>query len=144
MIMDYCKTCGKARNKQVISTRVRSGYREGLGYFRSAWEANIARYLNLLKNNGTIKDWQYESKRFYFDNIKRGTQSYLPDFQVFFNDRIEWWEVKGYWSKKGKTAVKRFKKYYPEEILKLIERKEYLIIQKEYGETIGGWEFTTR
>lgn len=136
--MKRCPTC-----KQTIkSIRIsRSGYRESLGYFRSSWEANIARYLNYLKKNKIIKDWKYEPKRFIFDKIKRGTTSYLPDFQVFFKDRIEWWEVKGYWRQKGKTAVRRFRKYFPEEILIIIAKKEYIEIQKEHSSQIKDWEY---
>ena len=50
-------------------------------YFRSKWEANYALYLEWLKKEGQIKDWQYEPNYFEFP-IKHGTTRYLPDFKV--------------------------------------------------------------
>src|SRR3972149_9721027 len=42
----------------------KSGRRADLGmFFRSAWEANVARYLNFLKTHGSVKGWEYEPKR---------------------------------------------------------------------------------
>ncbi len=120
----------------------KQGKRPDLGiYVRSSWEANIARYLNLLKQQKKIKKWYYESKRFYFNNIKRGTRSYLPDFCVIYPDgRQEWIEVKGFWTQKAKTAVKRFRKYYPEETLVIIDKDRYGEIEKEFSGKIPKWE----
>ncbi len=120
----------------------KQGKRPDLGiYVRSSWEANIARYLNLLKREKKIKRWYYESKRFYFNNIKRGTRSYLPDFCVIYPDgRQEWQEVKGFWTQKAKTAVKRFRKYYPEETLVIIDKDRYREIEKEFSPQIPKWE----
>ena len=77
---------------------------------RSRWEANIARWLNYKK-----KEWKYEPEVFFFEGIKHGTVSYLPDFKV----GTLWLEVKGQLDPKGKTAVRRFKKFYPKEFKKL-------------------------
>ena len=120
----------------------RQGKRPDLGiYVRSSWEANIARYLNLLKREKKIKRWYYESKRFYFNNIKRGTRSYLPDFCVVYPDgNIAWWEIKGFWTQKAKTAVKRFRKYYPEETLIIIDKDRYREIEAEFSLQIPKWE----
>ncbi len=120
----------------------KQGKRPDLGIFvRSSWEANIARYLNLLKRQKKIKRWYYESKRFMFENIKRGTRSYLPDFcVVFLDDKISWWEVKGFWTQKAKTAVKRFRKYYPDETLVIIDKAKYKEIEKEFSAKIPKWE----
>ena len=120
----------------------KQGKRPDLGiYVRSSWEANIARYLNLLKQQKKIKRWYYESKRFYFNNIKRGTRSYLPDFCVIYPDgRQEWIEVKGFWTQKAKTAVKRFRKYYSEETLVIIDKDRYREIEKEFSVQIPKWE----
>ena len=120
----------------------KQGKRPDLGiYVRSSWEANIARYLNLLKQQKKIKRWYYESKRFYFNNIKRGTRSYLPDFCVIYPDgRQEWIEVKGFWTQKAKTAVKRFRKYYSEETLVIIDKDRYGEIEKEFSGKIPKWE----
>lgn len=89
-------------------------------YFRSAWEANYARYLNYFQ----VK-WEYEPKTFMFEKIKKGTRSYTPDFYLIDEDR--WIEIKGYFSAKDKTKIKRFKKYYPSEFEKLT-----LVIEKKF------------
>lgn len=90
-------------------------------YFRSKWEANYARYLDFMVRKGQLKGWQHEPKTFWFEAIKRGVRSYLPDFCVFLNDGThEWHEVKGYMDAKSKTKIARFAKYYPKENLKVI------------------------
>lgn len=96
---------------QKQSKRSVIGKRKDLNqYFRSNWEANIARWFN---HEGI--SWSYEPKVFIFDGIKRGTVSYCPDFRV--DDG--WVEVKGLLDSRGRTAIRRFKKYYPEEFKKL-------------------------
>lgn len=79
-------------------------------FFRSGWEANVARWLTHKK-----KTWEYEPQVFFFDGIKSGTMSYCPDFKT----PSTWIEVKGQLTGQGKTAIRRFKKYYPEEFKKL-------------------------
>jgi hypothetical protein len=103
---------GKKPTKK-LSKRSVIGRREDLNqFFRSNWEANFARYLNL-KN----KKWSYEPEVFSFieHGIKRGTVTYCPDFKV----GTLWVEVKGYLDRKGKTAIRRFARYYPREFKKL-------------------------
>lgn len=116
-----------------VYSRTKSGKRADLGgkFFRSAWEANYARYLNWLLSQGTIKSWEYEPQTFVFHGIKRGTLSYLPDFKVIMpDDSIEWHEVKGWMDDKSKTKLKRFAKYYPKEKLVLIDQRQYKSIAK--------------
>jgi Protein of unknown function (DUF1064) len=99
-------------------TRTRGGKRADLGgvYFRSAWEANYARYLNLLKAKNEIADWHYECKTFVFEAIKRGTRAYTPDFKVINKDGShEWHEVKGWMDDKSKTRLDRMARYFPKE-----------------------------
>jgi len=81
-------------------------------FFRSNWEANVARWWN---SKG--KKWDYEPQVFAFFEfgIKRGTVSYCPDFKV----GNLWVEVKGLLDPKGRVAIKRFKKFYPTEFKKL-------------------------
>jgi hypothetical protein len=91
----------------------RGGYREDLKqYFRSKWEANIARYYNFVG----IK-WIYEPQEFEFYKIKRGSRFYKPDFYLPASD--SWVELKGFFRASDKTKLRRFKKYYPEEFTKL-------------------------
>jgi hypothetical protein len=69
-----------------------------------------------------IKEWEHEPKTFWFEEIKRGTRSYLPDFKVtYWDGNHEWIEVKGYFDRKSLTKIKRFRKYYPQEILRIID-----------------------
>jgi hypothetical protein len=93
-------------------------------YMRSSWEVKYAKYLQWQKEQTLIADWQYEPKTFWFEEIKRGVCSYLPDFKVVRLDGSHHWiEVKGYMDAKSKTKIKRFRKYYPEEELIVLEGK---------------------
>lgn len=114
----------------------KAGKREDIDHhFRSSWEANYARLLN----SKGIK-WEYEPKTFYFEGIKRGSTSYTPDFYLPETDK--WKEIKGWMTKKSKTKLKRFKKYYPEEEkkLELIDKHKWKEIDKEYNNIIPNWE----
>ena len=123
-------------------SRGKKGMREDIGiYVRSSWEANYARYLNIRLKCNKIVGWRYEPKRFTFDDIKRGTRSYLPDFEVTCLDgSVEYHEVKGYWTQRGKTAVKRFRKRYPAIKLLIIDRVKYSRIKRHLAHKIENWE----
>lgn len=100
-------------------------------YFRSYWEVNYARYLEFLKQQGNIDKWTYEEDTFWFENIKRGTRSYLPDFKIYHKDgSFEYHEVKGYMNQKSKTKIKRMAKYYPKIKLIVIQKAEYKSVLK--------------
>jgi hypothetical protein len=87
-----------------------------------------------------IKSWRHESKTFWFENIRRGVRSYLPDFEITNNDGgVEYHEVKGYMDNRSKTKIKRMAKYYPETKLIVICKKEYTAIKK-WSRLIDGWE----
>ncbi len=119
----------------------KQGHRADLGIsVRSGWEANYARYLNLRKKTGDIKDWEYEVDEFEFP-VKRGTRFYLPDFKVTLNDgSVEYHEVKGFMTQKARTALKRMKKYHPEVNVQLINRKRYSAIARQVSGIIRKWE----
>lgn len=106
--------------------RSQQGWRSIAGkkyYFKSSWEARYAWYLETLKKNAVIKDWDYEPQTFWFEKIKRGCRSYKPDFKVFRLDGTHYWiEVKGYMDQKSRTKIKRFNKYYPEEQLNVVDK----------------------
>jgi hypothetical protein len=77
-------------------------------FARSSWEANIAAYLQFLKEHNEILDWEHEPETFWFEKIKRGVRSYLPDFKVTKNDGSFYFaEVKGWMDDKSKTKIKR-------------------------------------
>jgi len=132
----------------------KSGVRADLGIFvRSAWEANISRYLNFLKARKMIDRWEYEPQRFDFP-IRRGTNTYLPDFKVWKTvDTYEWWEVKGFRLssiaegkkvpralRRGLIALRRMAKYYPDEKIVVIDTDRYREIARQVAGCIPYWE----
>lgn len=124
-------------------SRCKRGKRADLGnqFFRSAWEANYARYLNWLVGNGQIVTWKYEPKTFIFEGIRKGTMSYTPDFVVVENNgEIVYHEVKGWMDATSKTRLKRMKKYFPEVKVIVIASKDYYAIANKLGRIIPGWE----
>jgi len=125
-------------------TTWKSAWREIGGinkYYRSRWEANYARYLEFLKLNGNIKSWEHEPETFWFEAIKRGTRSYLPDFRVTNIDgSIEYHEVKGWMDDRSKTKLSRMKKYHPKIKLILIDAKQYKLIEKQVNKIVPLWE----
>ena len=117
-------------------SRCKGGFRKDLShYFRSAWEANIARVLNYLHI-----EWKYEFKRFDFTEETEGVLSYQPDF--YLPQYNKWIEVKGWMDEKSKQRLSLFEKYYPKEYsnLILIDESLYKEIEKEYLSIIELWE----
>jgi len=105
-------------------------------YFRSKWEANYALYLQWLKDQGEIKDWQYEPQPFYEFPIKHGSTRYLPDFRVENNDGTFYLiEVKGY--KQGMVKVKRMAKYFPKVKIEIVDAKEYAALKRKVGRILN-------
>lgn len=110
-------------------------------YYRSRWEANYARYLEWLRAQGQIKDWQHEPETFWFDGIKRGVRSYLPDFRVWEADGSSvLHEVKGWMDSRSKTTLRRMAKYHPSETVIVIREKQYNEIARKIGPMIVDWE----
>lgn len=123
----------------------KAGWREIGGkrkYFRSKWEANYARYLEFLKVNNEIKDWFHEPKVFWFDGIKRGCVSYLPDYSVILkNNTTEYHEVKGWMDDRSKTKIKRMSIYFPNVVLKIIDGKWFKQFKAAHSyRLIKDWE----
>lgn len=134
-------------NKQFVAksyTATKKRYRIIGGkkhFFKSAWEANVARILQKMKEQGTIKEWFYEDKIFWFLNIKRGVRSYVPDFRIYTDDSDEFWEVKGYWDARSKTKIKRMAKYYPDVNIRIVDAKAYKQLTQDWKPIIGSeWE----
>jgi hypothetical protein len=126
----------------------RQGWRE-IGdkkvYCRSRWEANYARYLEWQFQQGFIKEWLHEPQTFWFDKIKRGCVTYLPDFKVISNDGAHFWvEVKGWMDPKSITKIRRFRKYFPEEKLFIIDKKWYQKNNHKMKLIIQDWESDQR
>lgn len=109
-------------------------------FFRSRWEYRYALYLQLMKDNKYIVDWEHEPRVFYFEGIKRGTTNYKPDFRVVFpSGKEEWFEIKGYMDAKSKTKIKRMAKYYPEIILRVIDKTWFSENSKKLKAIIKNW-----
>lgn len=125
-------------------SRIKQGRRADLNdrFFRSAWEANFARYLNLLQDNGNIARWEYEPDTFWFEAIRRGVRSYKPDFKVWDTEDAEpyYYEVKGWMDAKSKTKLKRMAKYHPDVKIIVFGKKEYNDLRKKLSKVIPNWE----
>ncbi len=125
-------------------SRCAGGRRADLGdqFFRSSWEANIARYLNWMIGQRLLSKWEYEVDTFWFEEIKRGTRSYKPDFKIW--DKLDsepyYWEVKGWMDQKSKTKLERMKKYHPTITVHLIDQAKYNSIKRQVSSLIPNWE----
>jgi hypothetical protein len=143
-----------SKRASLISSKIEPTNREGASwkagwrhignvkkYYRSRWEANYARYLQWLKDKHEILDWQHEPETFWFDGIKRGCLSYLPDFKVTeINEAVVYHEVKGWMDDRSKTKIKRMAKYHPKVRLIVIDSKSYKSIAKTMKWVIKDWE----
>ena len=111
-------------------------------FFRSSWEANFARYLNLLKSMNVVDHWEFEPRTFRFEGIKRGVMSYRPDFLVKYRSDPTgvYIEVKGWTTPKDKTKWKRMAEFYPDVRLQVVGEREYLAIKDKWSAQIPGWE----
>lgn len=124
-------------------SRAKRGKRSDIGpmHFRSAWEANYARFLTWMKERGLIQSWEYESHTFWFEKIRRGVRSYTPDFRVTRPDGTVYFvEVKGWMDAKSKTKIKRMRIYHPSVELIVVASKDYKALAKSVGPAIKGWE----
>lgn len=99
------------------NSRFRSGFRDDLGVkVRSGWEACVLRWLNHVNI-----EWVYEPRRFYFDGVRRGAHSYMPDIYLpNYEGSDRWLEIKGRLPPSDRTKLRRFRKFYPEEFQKLM------------------------
>lgn len=103
-------------------------------YFRSRWEANTARILDLQK-----REWEYETKQFWFNKIKRGTRCYIPDFYLPKEDMFI--EVKGWMDQKSLTKMKRMAKYYPNIKIEIWNGDTFKVFKKQgMHKLIKDWE----
>src|SRR5262249_48437774 len=133
-----------ARGAQHNYSRTKSGVRPDLGglFVRSSWEANYARYLNLLMRLGVVEKWDYEPETFWFKGIRRGTTSYRPDFRVKYkgDSRLEYVEIKGWIVAKDQVKWRRMAKYHPHIKLVIVKAKEYYALQNKWSSRIPEWE----
>lgn len=124
------------------ASKYSSGRRDDLGgrYFRSTWEANYARYLNWLVEQGVIAKWEYEVDEFEFP-VKRGCRFYKPDFKVWDHDGgFCYHEVKGWLDGKSATKLKRMARHYPCIKILVIDRPTYTKFARTFSKILPNWE----
>jgi hypothetical protein len=110
-------------------------------YFRSSWEFNYALYLELLKQNLLITEWEHEPDTYWFHNIQRGSRMYVPDFKIHMPDGSFYYvEVKGWMDSRSQTKLDRMEKYYPEHLVCLVQKNELKEIRDKYAHLLPDWE----
>jgi hypothetical protein len=85
--------------------------------FRSQLEADVAKYLEMLKIVKAIKDWHYEQTTFKFDDpgAQSGKTRWLIDFDVLENDGSFYYiEVKGLLSGHDRRKLRLLLRERPE------------------------------
>lgn len=109
-------------------------------YARSQQEKRFGLFLQFLKDHGNIKEYHHENKIFRFEKLSRGCTTYKPDYQVIENDGTHWWaEVKGWMDPKSKAKINYFKRYFPEETLKVIDSKWVAQNSSKLKGLVKGW-----
>lgn len=111
-------------------------------FLRSRWEANYARYLEYLKQNKRIIDWDYETQTFLFKNGREDRCfAYVPDFEILTKSRdVVFHEVKGWYDERSRIKIKKMRQEYPSITLKLIRERQYKKIKEKYANKIPNWE----
>ena len=146
----YCSQSCMGYDRSANATkqlyRGKAGYRDDFPdlYFRSSWEANWARYLSLLQEQGSIKSWLFEPDTFRINFLGRIT-SYTPDFKVSFLDgRIEYQEVKGLLSNYSRDKMTLMPILFPDVKIVMVFKDTYESVRDNYSLLIPTWEFKTK
>lgn len=105
--------------------RVSSRPLQVLKYFRSCWEANFARILNLQG-----KHRSYESRTFQLEP----SLSYTPDFYVEDDDIF--YELKDHLDEKSKRQLDLIRATFPEVTVYLIDGVKYAELRLEYRDKV--------
>jgi hypothetical protein len=119
----------------------RDGRRQDLGHvvYRSAWEANWARYLEHLRCEGRVAQWEYEPEAF----VLAGRLRYTPDFRVWHHGDSTpvYHEVKGRLDARSARVLRAMAERYPRVRLLLVDRAEYERVERAFGAAIPHWEY---
>lgn len=117
--------------RQTLYTSAIGGKRPDLNdrYFRSRWEANFARVLNVQG-----KQWEYEPKTFQLSEM----MSYTPDF--YLPEERTWIEIKGQMNDRSREQIELFRQRYPEENLVVVDGVHYGRLRLEWKHQIENWE----
>jgi hypothetical protein len=114
-----------------MHSRSKKGIRQDLGcFFRSTWEANLARYFNHIG----LK-WRYEPVTYQLPE----NRTYTPDFVLESGVIVE---VKGWLTKTGKEKLEGFNEYHPAAASKLVlvDKPVYETLRKLYQFDLPNWE----
>lgn len=106
---------------------------------KSSWEYDIALYLEYLKQNGLISDWEYEPRKFVFKYNTLGVRTYKPDFSVIRGDRVYYVEVKGWPDKKFSIKKRLMEEEFPDIKMIYVMKNQYFSIQRRHGPHLDGW-----
>ncbi len=92
-------------------------------HFRSGLEYQWALYLEFLKRNREIRDWQFEKKLFNFQDFgyKKGPFMYRPDFTITGKDGLVFYqECKGHHDGATNAKFQRVAKCFPGTVMELV------------------------
>lgn len=78
--------------------------------------------------------WEFSPKSFDI-----GGQTYTPDF--FLSQTNTYIEVKNFWGDYSRIRDEKFRKVYPDLLLKVILKKEYFELEAQYAHLIPLWEY---
>lgn len=124
----------KNRSNPSIPFRGKAGIRPDLNqYFRSTWEANMARVFNMM-----LIDYHFEPKTFWLKRSDGSDISYTPDFYLPKFDKYI--EVKGYWFDDAREKFDLFKEQYPEIRIDVIDSDKYKAYERRFKHQIEEWE----
>jgi hypothetical protein len=126
-------------------SRAKRGKRADLGdtFFRSRWEANYARFLNLAIQRGGVRSWTYEPHTFVFLRTEPTVRSYTPDFRVVLaSGVVEWHEVKGWMDAKSKLRARMMREQFPDEMVRHVRQTFFKnCVRQGIAAQVSGWEF---
>jgi len=114
------------------AARAKAGIRGDISssiYFYSRWEANVARLFTLAGIQ-----WIHQPKTFDLQRQKYTPDFYLPEYDVYV-------EVKNFLGKYSLERDKKFRKFYPNEVLWLLLKEEYFKFEEAYSGFISNWEY---
>lgn len=128
------------------------GERADLGdgrWYRSRWEANVARILRHLEAQGEgFVAHRYEPASFVLDDVDGRRACYVPDWRVWprapvvvgsRSFRRVYLEVKGSLDDDGAAKMEAFRRTYPDSLLIVIDGDTYHQLADEWS-WLPGWE----
>ncbi len=89
-------------------------------------ESRYAELLEIQKRSGEIVEWRFEAIKF----ILAPNTSYTPDFQVIYEDRIEFHEIKGFMREDAICKFKGVAAKFPEFAWRMIklEKNQWITV----------------